>query len=150
MILFLTFNCWYIDIEYSITVVMKVETYIIASIPASLIGQAVILVIMYLKSYKIAIITFNGIVIMCLMLMSHWLIVVSIDQSQLADTDNIIRWYQMQNVQITNKYCQQMITNQEFLYFNNLIKNYLSTLFHFLFAWWLSGQRKKKWASAEI
>ena len=103
---------------------------------------------MYLKSYKIAIITFIGIVIMCLM--PHWPIVVSIDQSQLADTDNIIWWYQMQNVQNTNKYCQQIITNQEFLYFNNLINNYLSTLFHFLFAWWLSGQAKKKWASAEI
>jgi len=40
------------DVIYRITAVMKVKTDIIANIPANLIGRAVILLIMYVKTFK--------------------------------------------------------------------------------------------------
>jgi len=71
--------CYFQDLIvdiYRITVVMNVETEINSSITASLIGQAVILVIMYVKSFKTAVIVLICIVIMCLI--SPWPIVVII------------------------------------------------------------------------
>ena len=60
---------------------MKVETNIITSIWASLIGRTVILVIMYVKTFKADIIVYISDVIMCLS--SHWLIFFSIRVSLL-------------------------------------------------------------------
>jgi len=45
---------------------MKVTTDIIASIAASLIGQSVILVIIYIETFKTNVIVFIGNVIICL------------------------------------------------------------------------------------
>lgn len=45
---------------------MKVETDVIASIPSSLIGQAAILVIVYIDSIKTNAIAVMGNIIMCL------------------------------------------------------------------------------------
>ena len=49
-----------------ITAVLKVETYIVTSISASLIGRAVILVIMYVETFKTDVIIVIGDIIMCL------------------------------------------------------------------------------------
>jgi hypothetical protein len=46
---------------YRITTVLKVKTDIIVSIAASSIGRAVILVIMYVKTFKTNVIVFDGI-----------------------------------------------------------------------------------------
>jgi len=46
---------------------MKVQTYIIVSITASLIRQVVILVKMYVETFKIGVIVLIGNIIMCLM-----------------------------------------------------------------------------------
>ena len=46
---------------------MKVKTDIIANIPASLIGRAVILVIMYVKTFKSDVIVYIGYIKMYLM-----------------------------------------------------------------------------------
>jgi hypothetical protein len=48
------------------TVLMKVEKYIIAIIAASLISTAVMLVIMYVKTFTTEVSVFIGNVIMCL------------------------------------------------------------------------------------
>jgi len=55
---------------YSIMTVMKVETDIIISIVASLIGRAVIAVILYVETFKTDDIIFISTVIICLTL--HW------------------------------------------------------------------------------
>ena len=55
------------DVIYKITAVMKVKTDIIANIPASLIGRAVILVIMYVKTFKSDVIVYIGYIKMYLM-----------------------------------------------------------------------------------
>ena len=77
----------------------KVETDIDTSIAVRLIGEAVILVIMYVKIFRIDIIYFISNVIMCLM--SHWqdnlqyqsqFIDTYNIKSQTADTDNIVQW----------------------------------------------------------
>ena len=52
---------------------MKVETNIITSISVSPMGRAVILVIIYVKTFKTDIIDFIGQIRRCLM--SHWLII---------------------------------------------------------------------------
>jgi hypothetical protein len=66
---------------------LKVKTDIITRITVSLIGEAVILVIMllYVKTFKTEVIVFICNVIMCLR--SHWPIIISI--SRLVVTDNI-------------------------------------------------------------
>jgi hypothetical protein len=46
---------------YRITTVLKVKTDIIVSMAASSIGRAVILVIMYVKTFKTNVIVFDGI-----------------------------------------------------------------------------------------
>ena len=46
---------------------MKVKTDIIASIAASPIGQVVILLIMYVETFKTVVIVFISNVVMCLM-----------------------------------------------------------------------------------
>ena len=51
---------------YRITVVLKVETYIIISIAMRLIGPAVILMIMWVETLKTDIIVFIGNILMCL------------------------------------------------------------------------------------
>jgi hypothetical protein len=77
----------------------KVETDIDTSIAVRLIGEAVILVIMYVKTFRIDIIYFISNVIMCLM--SHWqdnlqyqsqFIDTYNIKSQTVDTDNIVQW----------------------------------------------------------
>ena len=78
IILFYTSTCIIITIIiYRITVVMKVETDIIASIAASLIGRAVILVIMYVTVWPI--ITSDNV--------GHSLTYIIQCQSQFIDTD---------------------------------------------------------------
>jgi len=67
---------------YRITAVIKVGTDIISSITASLIGRAVILVIMYVKIFKTDVIVFIGDVKMCLM--SHRAIIFNIIVSSCA------------------------------------------------------------------
>jgi hypothetical protein len=76
----------------------KVETDIDTSIAVRLIGEAVILVIMYVKTFRIDIIYFISNVIMCLM--SHWqdnlqyqcqFIDTYNIKSQTVDTDNIVQ-----------------------------------------------------------
>ena len=49
-----------------ISAFIKIETDIIASIIASLIAQTVILVIMYVKTFKTDVIVFIGNIIICL------------------------------------------------------------------------------------
>jgi hypothetical protein len=53
----------YTCILYRITAVLKVETYITTIITVSLIGRAVILVIMYVETFKTAVIVIIGNVI---------------------------------------------------------------------------------------
>ena len=72
-------------VKYRIMAVMMVETGIISSIAASLIGQVVILAIMFVESFKTDVIFFIGKVIMGLM--SHRQIIFGI--SQCTDTENI-------------------------------------------------------------
>jgi len=72
-------------VKYRIMAVMMVETGIISSIAASLIGQAVILVIMFVEVFKTDVIFFISKVIMGLM--SHRRIIFSI--SQCIDIENI-------------------------------------------------------------
>jgi hypothetical protein len=63
---------------------MKVKTDIIASIAASPIGRVVILLIMYVETFKTVVIVFISNVVMCLM--SLWPINVSITVSLLITT----------------------------------------------------------------
>ena len=51
---------WCVIHVYRITAVMKVETDVIASITASMIGRAAILVMMYVEIYNIYFIVFIG------------------------------------------------------------------------------------------
>jgi hypothetical protein len=62
---------------------MRVETDIIVSITASPKGWATIVVIMYVKTFKIDVIVFMGNIIMCLTYKF---------QFQSIDTDNITQW----------------------------------------------------------
>ena len=73
-------------VKYRITTVMKVETDIITNITVSLIGRAVLLVIMYVEIFKTDVIIFIGNVIMCLT--SHWLMIFCI-WSRFVDTGHI-------------------------------------------------------------
>jgi hypothetical protein len=98
---------------YRITAVLKVETDIIVSISVSLVGWAMILVIMYIKTFKTVIVFFICDVFMDLMTQHPCYIhydgtdnfplisprdIVSINEheSQFIDTDNIpggVYWY---------------------------------------------------------
>ena len=82
-------------IVYKIMAVMKVETDSIARITVSLIGWAVILVIMYIKTFKTNIIVFVGNVVM--FLLSHWPIMFTVMVGSLILTES------KENVQITDK-----------------------------------------------
>jgi len=62
---------------------MRVETDIIVSITASPKGWVTIVVIMYVKTFKIDVIVFMGNIIMCLTYKF---------QFQSIDTDNITQW----------------------------------------------------------
>ena len=70
--------------KYRITVVMKVETNIITSIRASLKGQTLILMIIYVETFNTNYIVFIDNAIMCLT--SHWPIISSIRVSSLILT----------------------------------------------------------------
>lgn len=67
--------------KYRITTDLKVETDIIVSMAASLIGCAVIPVLSYVKTFKLDVIVFIGNMIICLT--SHWAITFSIMVSPL-------------------------------------------------------------------
>jgi hypothetical protein len=75
---------------------MKVETNIITSVSVSPMERAVILVIMYVKTFKTDIIDFIGQIRMCLI--DHFLY-----HSPFIDTHNITQWNQRENVWIFYK-----------------------------------------------
>ena len=69
---------------YRITAILKVETDIITCITVRLTGWAVILVIMYIKTFKTKVTVFISNIIMCLT--SHWQIIFKIRISSLIQT----------------------------------------------------------------
>ena len=87
-------------LKYRITVDLKVETDI-TIIAASPIWRDAILVMMYVDTLKIDVIVFISKVIMCLT--SHIPDTFQYQSQLFVDTDNIIRWYQRKNVQITDE-----------------------------------------------
>jgi len=105
-------------LKYRITAVLKDETDIIASIASSLIGRALIQVIMYVEIFKTDVIVFIGGVIICFT--SDWPInlhlqvtnwpYIFVDQSQFSDPDFISGTHQRENVQFA------MTKNISFIY----------------------------------
>ena len=87
-----------LHVKNRIMAVLKVETDIITSMTMSLIGRAVILVIMCVKT---DVIVFIGNVIMCLT--SHWLIVFSIRVRLSLLTRSYGETNYREDVQITDK-----------------------------------------------
>ena len=90
-----------LHVKNRIMAVLKVETDIITSMKTSLIGQAVILVIMCVKTFKTDVIVFIGNVIMCLT--SHWLIVFSIRVHLSILTRSYGETNYKEDIQITDK-----------------------------------------------
>ena len=95
-----------------ITVILKVETDIIANISVSLIGRTWIFVIMSVEAFRTDVTVFIGDVIMCST--SDWSIQLSmqvtnlhyifVDQSQFSDPTFINSTHQRENVQFANIY----------------------------------------------
>jgi hypothetical protein len=85
--------------RYRIKAVLNVETDIIASITESLTERVVILVIIFVETFKTDIIIFIGNIIF--FFMSHRPIYLQY-KSQFDDTENITLWGERKNVQITD------------------------------------------------
>jgi len=109
---------------YRISAVLKVKTDIITCITESLIGQAAILMVMYVETFKTDVIVFIDNVIMCLM--THWPIISSIRVSLLILTISLGE-IKRKKWQITNKIFYIQINNHWFyIFWRDLDKN-LST-----------------------